>query len=139
MSNPIKDWHTVVQQKDYKLLKSLLHKNAVFYSPLVFKAQEGRALALAYLTAASNMFEGTGFHYVKEVIGENEAVLEFNAQIDGIQIDGVDIITWDQDGKITEFKVMLRPFKAIEKVGEKMKAQLESMTLWDKLKLKINS
>lgn len=92
---------------------------------------------MAYLLSAANMFEGTGFHYVKELVGENEAVLEFNATIDGIEIDGVDIITWNEDGKITEFKVMLRPFKAIEKVGEKMKANLESMSLWDKLKLKL--
>ena len=94
-------------------------------------------MVLAYLLSASKMFEGNGFHYVKEVIGEREAILEFNANIESIQVDGVDIITWDEDGKITEFKVMLRPLKAIEKVGEKMKEHLENMSLWDKLKLKL--
>ena len=138
MNSVIKDWHAVVRDRDYKLLKSLLHKEAIFYSPIVFKPQKGRSLALAYLSAASNMFEGTGFHYVKEIVGESEAILEFNAEIDSIQIDGADIISWNAEGKITEFKVMLRPLKAIEVVGQKMKAQLENMTLWDKLKIKFS-
>lgn len=126
-----------MKQSDAKLLKDILTKDAVFYSPIVFKPQKGRKLVMAYLLSAAKMFDGTGFHYVRELISENEAVLEFNATIDGIEIDGVDIITWNEDGKITEFKVMLRPFKAIEKVGEKMKANLEGMSLLDKLKLKL--
>lgn len=92
---------------------------------------------MAYLLSAAKMFEETGFHYVKEVVNNGDAVLEFNANIDGIEIDGVDIISWNVDGKITAFKVMLRPLKAIEKVGEKMKVQLENLSLLDKLKLKL--
>lgn len=138
MKEPISSWHKVVEGDDAGLLKSILDKEAVFYSPILFKPQKGQKMVMAYLLSAAKMFEGTGFHYVKELVSEHEAVLEFNAEIDGIQIDGVDIITWNDAGKITEFKVMLRPFKAIEKVGEKMKAQLESMSLWDKLKLKIS-
>jgi len=138
MNSPISSWHKVVELHDEKLLKSILHKEATFYSPILFKPQKGRGLVLAYLLSASKMFQGTGFHYVKELVSDQEAVLEFNAEIDGIQVDGVDIITWDVDGKITEFKVMLRPLKAIEKVGEKMKAHLESMSLWDKMKIKLS-
>lgn len=137
MNEPISSWHKVVADNDAQLLKSILHKDAVFFSPIIFKPQKGLKMVMAYLLSAAKMFEGTGFHYVKELVSDNDAVLEFNAEIDGIMIDGVDIITWDDEGKITEFKVMLRPSKAIEKVGEKMKEQLESMSLWDKLKLKL--
>lgn len=138
MDEVISNWHKVVKNHDNKLLKSLLDKDAVFYSPILFKPQKGRKIVMAYLLAASKMFEDARFHYVKEVVNKREAVLEFNAEIDGLLIDGVDIITCNEEGKITEFKVMLRPLKAIEKVGEKMKAQLGNMSLWDKLKLKVS-
>lgn len=133
----ISSWHEVVRNHDAELLKSILHKEAVFYSPILFKPQKGRKQVMTYLLSAAKMFSDTNFHYVKEVISERDAVLEFNAEIDGIQIDGVDIISWNENNQITEFKVMLRPFKAIEKVGEKMKAELENMSLWDKLKSKL--
>ena len=134
----LEKWHKVVAKQDLKLLKSMLAKDAVFYSPLLFKPQKGKAKVLGYLSAASKMFEGTEFHYVKEVIGEQEAVLEFNAKIDDILIDGVDIISWNQEGQITEFKVMIRPFSAVQKVGEKMKELLDQMSLWEKVKLKVS-
>ncbi|MEO9482939.1 MAG: nuclear transport factor 2 family protein [Ekhidna sp.] len=137
MKEPLSSWHEVVKNNDAKLLKSILAKEAVFYSPILFKPQKGRKTVMTYLLSAAKMFEDTGFHYVKELVTEKEAVLEFNAIIDGIQIDGVDIISWNKEGKITEFKVMLRPSKAIETVGKKMKAYLESMSLLDKLKLKL--
>lgn len=134
----IKKWHQVVNEQDIKLLKSILAKEAIFYSPLLFKPKKGKAQVAAFLMAAAKMFEGNDFHYVKEIIGSNEAMLEFNATIDGILVDGVDIITWNNDEKITEFKVMIRPFTAVEKVGEKMKALLEEMSFWDKIKLKVS-
>lgn len=137
MKNPISDWHEVVKNKDAKLLKSLLDKNVVFHSPILFKPQKGRKLTMVYLLSAAKIFEGTDFHYVKELISGHDAVLEFHAEIDGIIIDGVDIISWNPEGKIIEFKVMLRPLKAIDKVGGRMKNHLESMSLIDKLKLKI--
>ena len=136
MPEVLEKWHQVVQNNDLKLLKSILAKEAVFYSPLLFKPKNGKAQVAGFLMAAAKMFEGNNFHYVKQVIGENDAFLEFNAEIDGVLIDGVDIITWNNAGLITEFKVMIRPFTAVQKVGEKMKALLDDMSLWDKLKLK---
>ena len=133
----IEKWHQVVEQQDLKLLKSLVAKDAVFYSPLLFKPQQGRSKVVGYLSAASKMFEGTGFHYVKELMGKDTAILEFNATIDDILIDGVDIISWNEEGLITEFKVMIRPFSAVQKVGEHMKSLLEDMSLWEKVKFKI--
>ncbi len=137
MNEPLSSWHKVVKTSDAKLLKSILDKEAIFYSPILFKPQKGRKKVMTYLLSAAKMFEGNDFHYVKELATASDAILEFNAKIDGIEVDGVDIISWNEDGKIVEFKVMLRPFQAIEKVGEKMKAQLENMSLWDKLKLKL--
>ena len=137
MAGILEDCHKVVDTRDLKLLKSMLDKDAVFYSPLLYKPKKGKAMVAGFLMAAAEMFGETGFHYIKEIQGSNEAVLEFNAVIDGIEIDGVDIITWNDEGKITEFKVMIRPFSAIEKVGEKMKGLLDGMSLLDKIKLKM--
>jgi len=132
----LEKWHQAVEKSGLKLLKSILDNNAVFYSPLLFNPKKGKSQVSGFLMAAAKMFHGNDFHYVKEIIGSNDAMLEFNATIDGILIDGVDIITWNEKGKITVFKVMIRPFSAVQKVGEKMKALLEDMTFRDKLKLK---
>lgn len=137
MNNPIQDWHSLLQSRKYKELNKLLHKEVIFYSPIVFKPQKGKTLTKLYLNAAFKTFEDAGFNYLKELQSENQAVLEFEASIDNVQVNGVDIITWDDNGLITEFKVMLRPFRAIEKVGEKMKAQLEKMSVLDKIKFAI--
>lgn len=80
--------------------------------------------------------DAESFQYVKEIQDKNEAVLEFNSVVDGIVIDGIDMITWNEEGLITEFKVMIRPLKAIEKIREKMLEHLESLSTLDKLKMK---
>ena len=135
MNSPLEAWHKGIETSKISNLDEILDKNVVFYSPIVFKPQKGKAITRAYLTAAFNTFKDTNFHYVKELVDENQAIMEFNAEIDGILIDGVDIITWNEQGKITEFKVMVRPFRAIEKVGEKMKEQLNKLGTLDKLKI----
>lgn len=124
MEDVLGKWHQVVKNHDAKLLTSILDKDAVFHSPILHTPQKGRKKTLLYLLSAAKMFEHANFHYVKEIISGREAVLEFNAEIESIHIDGVDIITTNKAGLITEFKVMIRPLKAIEKVGEKMKAHL---------------
>ena len=119
-------------------LEDLLHPDVVFWSPVIFSPQQGRDLTLMYLTAASQVFPGDpeagesgpsgpsggGFHYTKKVLDGNHAVLEFETTMGGIQVNGVDIITCDDNGLITEFKVMIRPFKAIEAVRARMPAML---------------
>ena len=119
----------------------MLHDDCVFLSPIVFTPQRGKELTKLYLRGASSTFGGDGdsltpeqsgtpgaFRYATEVVGEHNAVLEFEVEVDGILVNGVDMLTVDDDGKITEFKVMLRPLKAIElmhrKMGEAL-AQLE--------------
>jgi hypothetical protein len=118
-------------------LDELLHEDCVFWSPIVFTGQRGRELTKLYLGAAGNVLPGDTapsdesddgkFRYVKKVLDGNHAVLEFETTVDGIAVNGVDIITCDDDGKIIEFKVMIRPLKAINKVHENMKAMIEKM------------
>ena len=138
MKSPIEAWHRGVANFDSSGLDDILAENVLFYSPVLFKPQQGKVITKAYLTAAFRIFHKAGFHYVKELVDKGQAVLEFNAEIDGVLFDGVDIISWNEEGKITEFKVMIRPFRAIEKVGEKMREQLSNMSVMDKLKIGAN-
>jgi hypothetical protein len=96
----------------------------VFHSPVVHSPQRGKQLATLYLTAAVHVFGNDTFHYVREVVGSRDAVLEFQVEVDGITVNGVDMIRWNDAGKITDFKVMLRPLKAINLMHQKMAAML---------------
>ena len=118
--NPIARWHDIVRTRDANGLGELLAEDVVFYSPVVHTPQLGRAITTKYLTAAMHVLSSDSFRYVREVIGERDAVLEFETEIDGIIVNGVDIIKWNEEGKITEFKVMIRPLKAINVVHQKM-------------------
>ncbi|WP_324263153.1 nuclear transport factor 2 family protein [Altererythrobacter sp. H2] len=113
---------------DPAVLAGMLANDAVFHSPVVHTPQAGKAKVMAYLGAASHVF-GTGtFRYVRELVDGREMMLEFVAEIDGITINGVDIIRFDADGQITDFKVMVRPLKAMNKIWEMMAAQLARAT-----------
>ena len=116
----IERWLDVIENGQTADLDDMLAEDAVFYSPAVFMPQRGRATAAAYLRAAEHMFAGTGFHYVNKWIDTNSAVLEFAAEVDGISVEGVDILHWNDEGQLTSVKVMIRPFKAIQTVVAKM-------------------
>ena len=116
----IERWLRVIETGDTGRLDDMLAEDAVFYSPAVFAPQRGRALAVAYLRAAEHMFSGTGFHYGAQWIGRDSAVLHFAADLDGLSLEGIDMIHWNDDGKITSVKVMIRPFKALQGVINKM-------------------
>jgi hypothetical protein len=143
-------WHRVVREMNDASLDEILAEDVVFHSPVVHTPQEGRALTKLYLMAAFNVLPGsldsessaqdtTGqsadeskkskgiFRYVREVVGDNDVVLEFRTEIDGISINGIDMIHFIDDGKIDDFKVMVRPLKAIQKLHEQMAAMLENM------------
>jgi hypothetical protein len=92
----------------------------------VHTPQAGKALTRAYLAAAFGVFGNESFHYVREVVGERDAVLEFDVDIDGIRVNGVDMIRWNDEGKIVDFKVMLRPLKAVNLIHQKMAAMLQA-------------
>ena len=106
-------------------LMTILHPDAVFHSPVVHTPQRGRPIVIAYLSAAGQTLGNDEFQYLREVVAGDTAVLEFQTVMDGIQVNGIDMITFDEDGLITDFKVMVRPLKAINKVWEMMGAQLE--------------
>jgi hypothetical protein len=134
----LQKWHAHLKGELPGGLDDLLADDVVFYSPVVFTPQKGKELTKLYLNAAGNTFsegdqdkapgkEASKFHYSKEVVCGNHMVLEFETEIEGKYINGVDIITWNDDGKITEFKVMIRPLQAVNMLHAQMKAMLEKM------------
>ena len=116
----IERWIEIVDTGRTDELRDLLAEDAVFLSPAVFTPQEGRDKAVAYLVAAAKLFSGNGFRYVEKWYSERSAVLEFVADVDGIHVNGIDMIHWNDDGKITSVKVMLRPLKALQAVIPEM-------------------
>jgi len=122
----LETWHQLVRTRDPTGLSSLLAEDAVFYSPVVHTPQRGRKLAAWYLGAAFHVFFNPGFRYVREIVGASDAMLEFETEIDGVLVNGVDLIKWNDDGQIVEFKVMLRPLKAINLIHQRMAAMLQS-------------
>lgn len=125
-SKTINTWHQIVATKDLKKLDEILNNDVVFHSPIVHTPQVGKEITKQYLTAAFYVLFNSSFKYVREVVNENNAVLEFTVEIDNILVNGVDMITWDENGRITEFKVMLRPLKAINFIHQKMAEILKS-------------
>ena len=118
-------WHAYMNGGgDPQALRDMLAADAVFHSPVVHTPQEGRDKVFAYLHAASHVLGGDDFRYEREIIDGDQAMLEFATTLDGIHINGVDIIRWNGDGKTSDFKVLVRPLKAINKVWEKMGAML---------------
>jgi hypothetical protein len=117
-------WHEVVENADPAMLEALIADDAVFLSPAVHSPQQGKAIVIKYLTAAMAVLNSGAFRYLGEWRGERTAVLEFEAEVDGLVVNGVDMIWWDEAGRITRFKVMLRPFKALNAVIARMAAEL---------------
>jgi hypothetical protein len=118
-------WHDYMKTQDHAALRALLHPDVVFESPVVHTPQRGREITFKYLASAGKVLGGPGFRYVGEWLSDNGVVLEFETEIDGIRINGVDIITFSDDGsQIIHFKVMVRPLKAINLLHQLMGAQL---------------
>ena len=126
MENPITKWHEVVKNRDYNLLESILSDDIIFYSPVVYTPQKGKQLALQYLMAASEVFNSASFQYNKEIVGDSNASLEFSLTLDSTDINGIDLISWDNTGKINEFKVFIRPLQGVNMIHKLMKGMLES-------------
>ena len=122
--HPISQWHDLVASGDPSGLDRLLADDVVFVSPVVHTPQRGKPIAKAYLSAALRVFKNPSFHYVREILGPADAMLEFETEIDGVLVNGVDIIKWNAAGEIVEFKVMLRPLKAVTVIHERMGAML---------------
>ena len=120
----IETWHGLVETNDPSGLDDLLADDVVFLSPVVHTPQHGKAIAKAYLSAAFQVFFNPSFRYVREILGPSDAMLEFETEIDGVLVNGVDLIKWNDANQIIEFKVMLRPLKAVNLIHERMGAML---------------
>jgi hypothetical protein len=123
MPATIAAWHRLADAKDPALLDALLADDCVFRSPAVHTPQEGKAVTTQYLSAALVVL-GPTLTYRREWYAEDSAILQFEAELDGLTVDGIDMITWGEDGRITEFAVMVRPVKALHKLMELMAAEL---------------
>jgi hypothetical protein len=122
----LKVWHQTVDNRDIKGLDSLLADDVVLYSPIIHTPQKGKILTKMYLSAAFYVFVNDSFKYVREVTTGNDIILEFEVVIDDIVVNGVDMVKFNEEGLITEFKVMIRPLKAIHLINEKMMAMLKA-------------
>ena len=123
----IDSWHTVFKSQELDKLDKIIADDAVFTSPVVFKPMEGKEITKMYLFAAGQSFNMDKFKYIREVHDGTNSVLEFETFIDNISVNGVDMIKWNNEGKIIDFKVMIRPLKAVQKVQEKMIESLNSL------------
>lgn len=126
VDNPaIRSWHEFVATRDPAILDRLLAEQATFHSPIVFTPQKGKVVTRRYLLAAMRVLGNQSFRYTRQIVDGREAALEFAVEVDGIEVNGVDLISSDGMGRITDFKVMIRPLKAIDLVHRKMAAMLQ--------------
>lgn len=139
--NAVEKWYEVMKSNNLDLLDDLLADDVTFYSPVVFTPQKGKEITKMYLMAAEGVFganqtkdrassndkKDSKFKYIKEIIGKESALLEFETEMEGIYINGVDILCWNEEGKIKEFKVLVRPLQAVNMLHQKMQAMLENL------------
>ena len=123
----IKQWHLFVNKKNINLLDDILADDAKMHSPVVHTVQEGKEITKMYLSCAAMTLGNSTFKYVREVYDDGFALLEFETVLDGIVVNGVDMISWNSDDKITDFKVMIRPLKGINAVHQAMGEALMKM------------
>jgi len=120
MPTAIANWMRVAESAKPEDVPALLAEDCVFESPVVHTPQAGKAKSTMYLQGALRVLNGEHFRYINTWYAERSAVLEFATEIDGIKINGVDLVFWNDQDLITNFRVMLRPLKGINKVHEKM-------------------
>ena len=119
-------WHQGLKSQDQEFLDEILDDSCVFTSPIVFKPIEGKMMSKLYLMGAGKTFDMNRFEYVRELVDGLDTVLEFETYIDDISVNGVDIIRWTEEGRIVDFKVMIRPLQAIGALQKKMSEALDS-------------
>ena len=124
----LKKWHEGLTSNDPKLLDEILDESCIFTSPIVFKPIEGKEMSKLYLMGAGQTFDMDRFEYVRELVDGLDSVLEFETYIGDISVNGVDIIRWNDEGKIINFKVMIRPLQAIGALQKKMSEALDNLS-----------
>ena len=124
-STALARWREIAHSGNVAALDALLVDDVVFFSPVVFRPQRGKAITKSYLSAAIAVLGNETFRFTEEWVGANSGVVEFTTTVDGVEINGADFIAWDEANRIVGFKVMARPLKGIDKLREKMAAELE--------------
>ncbi len=125
--SPVQRWHELLETQELSRLDDILADDVVFHSPVLHTPQKGKDTTTMYLTAAYHVLLGSGFTYVREVVDDSNGVFEFTAEIGGIHINGVDMIHWNTDGRIDDFKVMIRPLKAVNLLHGMMKEMIQQL------------
>lgn len=120
--NSLAQWHKFVETQDAAILNELLDESVRFHSPFVWKPKDGKMMAMAILVSATETFEN--FKYIREILGENDWALEFEARIGELTLHGIDLIKLNDAGKIIDFEVMIRPANALQRLGEEMGKRL---------------
>jgi len=117
-------WYRAAKNHDRTEIENMLAQDVVFFSPVVHTPQRGKKITAIYLSAAFNVFSNQSFKYVREVNHRDDTVLEFEVEIDGVHINGIDMIRWNAAGQIAEFKVMVRPLQGVNMLHKKMQEML---------------
>ena len=139
--NAVEKWHDIMKNPGSNVsekLDELLDNDVIFYSPVVFTPQKGKDITKLYLAAAGGVFSSdkdkqetkpkeSKFKYIKEIVQDNYACLEFETEINGIYVNGIDLITWNEENKITEFKVLVRPLQAVNTLHQMMGEMLDKL------------
>ena len=123
----LNNWHELIKNKAVDQLSTLLADDATLFSPVIHTPIKGKKMVSMYLTAAFHTFLNGTFKYHREFLGDNSAVLEFSLNMHNIDINGIDMITWNEQGEITEFKVMIRPYQALNMINDQMTAMLKKL------------
>lgn len=124
MNEQLSQWHNFVETQDAKILDDLLAENVQFHSPFVWKPKDGKAITKIILTTVTQVFKD--FRYVREILDGNNWALEFEAKIGELTLRGVDLIQLNDEGKIIDFEVMVRPANALQALGIEMGRRLEN-------------
>jgi hypothetical protein len=127
MHQTIHNWHQLIKENDTKNIGKILAEDVVMHSPIVHTPVRGKKIVTLYLMAAFYTLVNEKFTYIRELGNDSTAILEFTTEVDGIFMNGVDMISWNEDGLITDFKVMVRPLKAVNLLHQKMGEMLEKL------------
>jgi len=120
-------WHEIFETRDATKLSTILADDAVLISPVVHTHQTGKAITQLYLTAAMGVLGNDSFRYTRTTSDDNGVIMEFETEVDGVFVNGVDMVKWNEEGLITEFKVMVRPLQAVNMVHQKMGEMLQAL------------
>jgi hypothetical protein len=122
MNETLSLWHKFVETGNPAILEEILAGDVKFHSPFVWKPKDGKDVTIVILTTVAKVFED--FKYVREIVGEQDCALEFEARVGELTLRGIDLIQVNDDGKIIDFEVMIRPANALQALGMEMGKRL---------------